>query len=102
MGYRPDWKVCIVQPGSRLPVIRNKRAVRRPDLGNVPQARFLAKYKCYCTIWKVYQTRVTHSQNAVNAQQEIKKEKNTKPMKHDTKNARRMCLQALDVLNLRV
>ena len=104
IGPLPDWKVCIAQPKSRLRNFGTKRASRPPDAqiwANVSQTRILAKRECEMLLRNL--------ESAPNAHHSLtkratggKERKNTKPMKHDTKNARRMCLRGLDALNLRV
>ena len=104
LAHIPDWKVCIVQPRSRLRNFGTKRASRRADLGKCfsdSQTRILVKRECEMLLRNL--------ESAPNAHHSLtkratggKERKNTKPMKHDTKNVCRMCLRGLDALNLRV
>ena len=76
----------------------------RPDgqiWANVSQTRILAKRECEMLLRNLESAPNAHHSLAKRAAGG-KERKNTKPMKHDAKNARRMCLRGLDALNLRV
>ena len=78
----------------------------RPDhqtrrFGQMFQTRILAKHECEMLLCNLESAPNAHhllTKRATGG----KERKHTKSMKHDTKNARKMCLQGLDTLNLRV